>query len=367
MMFEYLHQGEAEFLYEEVFVRRTYLQHGLVAKEGAVIVDAGANIGLFSLQCLREASGVQVYAFEPIPAIYDVLVRNLNNNASDIIKGRSCPKPIILRVALGAEQAEEEFHFFGDNPGESTRHLEERGKQLQALNSDVDAASWRQVLEGENPKDAGPAAAGGAVKREHAEGKNESFFCNVVPLSLALDQLGISTVDLLKVDVEGDELAVLHGIDDEDWPKIRQVALEVHDVDGRLAATVDLLKSEPAAFDEVCWEPQVTSEVKGYVMVVPSALKMFLVFAKRSPRGQSSKTSSIDDGPATGLSARGEEDLCCGAVRGVEPETDAARTPAVIGGEVEGGKGAAPLGQGMDAERFCSCAPHSLSSQGKHP
>lgn len=45
---------------QEVFVRRSYLQHGLVAKEGAVVIDAGANIGLFSLQCLREAKGVQV-------------------------------------------------------------------------------------------------------------------------------------------------------------------------------------------------------------------------------------------------------------------------------------------------------------------
>lgn len=48
--------------------------------------------------------------------------------------------------------------------------------------------------------------------------------CSVVPLSLAIQQLDIATaVDLLKVDVEGDELAVLHGIDDDDWLKIRQV------------------------------------------------------------------------------------------------------------------------------------------------
>lgn len=60
-----------------------------------------------------------------------------------------------------------------------------------------------------------------------------------------------------------------------------QVAVEVHDIDGRLASTVDLLTSKPAAFDEVCWELQRTSEVDGYVMVVPSALKMYLVFAKR--------------------------------------------------------------------------------------
>lgn len=45
---------------QEVFVRRSYLQHGLVAEDGAVVIDAGANIGVFSLHCLREAKGVQV-------------------------------------------------------------------------------------------------------------------------------------------------------------------------------------------------------------------------------------------------------------------------------------------------------------------
>lgn len=45
---------------QEVFVRRSYLQHGLTIQDGAVVVDAGANVGLFSLQCLREANAVQV-------------------------------------------------------------------------------------------------------------------------------------------------------------------------------------------------------------------------------------------------------------------------------------------------------------------
>lgn len=45
---------------QEVFVRRSYLQHGVVAGDSAVVVDAGANIGLFSLHCLREAKEVQV-------------------------------------------------------------------------------------------------------------------------------------------------------------------------------------------------------------------------------------------------------------------------------------------------------------------
>lgn len=69
------------------------------------------------------------------------------------------------------------------------------------------------------------AAAGkDACEEGHERKGGVSFMCSVVPLSLAIQQLDIATaVDLLKVDVEGDELAVLHGIDDDDWLKIRQV------------------------------------------------------------------------------------------------------------------------------------------------
>lgn len=34
---------------------------------------------------------------------------------------------------------------------------------------------------------------------------------------------------------------MLRGLDDHHWPRIRQVAIELHDVDGRLEATRSLL------------------------------------------------------------------------------------------------------------------------------
>jgi hypothetical protein len=36
-------------------------------------------------------------------------------------------------------------------------------------------------------------------------------------------------VDLLKIDVERAELDVLLGIDERDWPRIRQIVAEVHE------------------------------------------------------------------------------------------------------------------------------------------
>uniref|UniRef100_A0A0D3L0V8 Methyltransferase FkbM domain-containing protein n=1 Tax=Emiliania huxleyi (strain CCMP1516) TaxID=280463 RepID=A0A0D3L0V8_EMIH1 len=57
-----------------------------------------------------------------------------------------------------------------------------------------------------------------------------------------LEELGVERVDLLKVDCEGDELAVLRGISARHWAAIRQVVAEVHDINGRLDRVVALLR-----------------------------------------------------------------------------------------------------------------------------
>lgn len=38
-----------------------------------------------------------------------------------------------------------------------------------------------------------------------------------------------SRIDFLKVDVEGEELAVLQGLDESGWQRVQQVVVEVHD------------------------------------------------------------------------------------------------------------------------------------------
>ena len=49
----------------------------------------------------------------------------------------------------------------------------------------------------------------------------------LVTLSSIIEDEGIDRIDILKVDVEGAELAVLRGIADKHWPKVQQLALEV--------------------------------------------------------------------------------------------------------------------------------------------
>lgn len=88
-----------------------------------------------------------------------------------------------------------------------------------------------------------------------------------------------------------------------------QVVLEVHDIDGRLSSVVDMLRSEAAGFEHVCWEAQETSEVGGYVMVLPRALRMFLVFARRVAKaggdcGRCAENYGSGIGPREGAGGR---------------------------------------------------------------
>ena len=47
---------------------------------------------------------------------------------------------------------------------------------------------------------------------------------------------------MLKIDAEKAELEIFRGIEAQDWPKIRQVVVDVHDLDQRLEVMTALLQ-----------------------------------------------------------------------------------------------------------------------------
>ncbi|MDP9121532.1 MAG: FkbM family methyltransferase, partial [Acidobacteriota bacterium] len=60
-------------------------------------------------------------------------------------------------------------------------------------------------------------------------------------LSEVIREHAVERIDLLKIDVEKSEAEVLLGLAPEDWPKVSQMAAEVHDLEGRLRDLEDLL------------------------------------------------------------------------------------------------------------------------------
>ena len=70
---------ETDFLYSEIWgAESAYGRPGSVEfKPGAVVIDAGANIGMFSLYAAARCRGdARIYSFEPIPSTHAVLAAN---------------------------------------------------------------------------------------------------------------------------------------------------------------------------------------------------------------------------------------------------------------------------------------------------
>ena len=221
---------EARFLYEEIFREGCYDDVDL--PDRPFVVDVGANIGMFVLFLKRLRPGAEVLAFEPAPASVELMRRNLELHGLDGVE--------LHEVALGGEAEKDvPFTYYPMIPGNSTRYPEI--KELQKANM-------------------AKTLAAKVVERMH---RGEEITVSVDRLSayLAPDR----PVDLLKMDVEGAEVDVLLGIDAEHWPLVRQVVLEVQDLDGRLDAVTDLLRRnglEPA----VRQAPLIGAENRAYLV-----------------------------------------------------------------------------------------------------
>lgn len=218
----HLNQSETAFLYQEIFKDGFYLKHGVSVSADDVVFDVGANIGIFSIWLHQQHPGVRIYAFEPIPEVYQVLASNFSSLG---IPGKA------MECALADKTTTTQFTYYPNNSVMSGKYAR--------------AAEDRQVTSAfMNNKN--PAFAEAAKKdpkwARHTEMMLESLFeektavCQVRTVSDVIRDENLSKIDLLKVDVEKSEHEVLAGIAPGDWPKIRQVILEVHDIDGRVAA-----------------------------------------------------------------------------------------------------------------------------------
>src|SRR5262245_34479683 len=70
---------ETLHLYQDIFVLKVYLQHGITLSEHSVVIDGGANIGMFSLFVLENCPTASIHAFEPAPKTFEILKANLSS------------------------------------------------------------------------------------------------------------------------------------------------------------------------------------------------------------------------------------------------------------------------------------------------
>lgn len=71
--------GEAHYLYHEIFTHDDYLLDLPRLRPDAVVVDAGANIGLFALRIRRACPAARLTVVEPVPGTCALLRTNLSD------------------------------------------------------------------------------------------------------------------------------------------------------------------------------------------------------------------------------------------------------------------------------------------------
>ncbi|MFD7668383.1 FkbM family methyltransferase [Streptomyces sp. NPDC059788] len=216
-----VNRTETDFLYREIFLDNAYLRHGLTVPERATVVDVGANIGMFALRAAAVSPGARIIAVEPAAEPAAALARNAGLYGLDVT---------VLQCALGGTEGETDFTYYPGNSVMSGRFAR----------SDEDIDVLRRYLgTGTGTEGHGQRLARLAVGRMAAETRR----CAVSTLTQVVAEQRLDRIDLLKIDVEKAEADVLAGIDDALWPRIDRIAMEVHDIGGRLRNIVSQLRA----------------------------------------------------------------------------------------------------------------------------
>ena len=213
-----LNPPETDFMYREIFVREVYLQHGIELPENACVIDAGANIGLFSLFVATQLPHARVFAFEPAAPTANVLKMNVLANF--------CPNVSVRVQGFSDHRGIAALTFYPHSAGMSSVYPN-RDEEHATLTSIVaNQLTLGEIPEAEELRDFTADLVGAKLVEQILE-------CVLIRLSDFIDAEAIDEVDLLKVDVQKSELDLLGGIRDEHWQRIKQIVVEVHDIEGR--------------------------------------------------------------------------------------------------------------------------------------
>jgi FkbM family methyltransferase len=216
---------EADHFYDDIFHKRIYLRHGVTLEPGDCVFDVGGNIGTFALFAHASAPGGRIFTFEPAPPLYARLRANLALNGAT---ARA------FNHGIAADERTACFTFYPNSSGMSSFY--------------ADQAEEREVLRRMMERERSEGVEGMDALMEYTDELLDERFravemeCRLRPLSAVIREQGVRRIDFLKIDVQKAEMEVLRGIEDADWPRIRQIVIEVHDLDGRLAEVTRLLE-----------------------------------------------------------------------------------------------------------------------------
>lgn len=164
------------FTFDELYFGHVYdAMHDFVPRQGWLVFDVGANVGVFTREQVR--CGAEVYAFEPNPDCYRRLSRMVKaNDLADRVRTFDC--------ALGREAGTAGLHV---------------------------PNGW---------------TTSGSIK-QLSDSNGGMPIVDVTTLDSIVSALEVTHVDLLKIDTEGAEIDVLLGAE-EALKIVRRIVVEYH-------------------------------------------------------------------------------------------------------------------------------------------
>lgn len=146
-----------------------FIQERLKGIDSPIVFDVGANVGDYSLSVARHLAAARILAFEPADEVYAELARQVSKTNSNVET---------FKLGFSDTDGSETLHLYAiDGHGES--QLSSVVKRLPTQVAEIHVAATQQISV-----------------------RTVDSFC---------EQENIDKIDLLKLDVEGHELAVLKG------------------------------------------------------------------------------------------------------------------------------------------------------------
>ncbi|CAN5596121.1 hypothetical protein BH10ACT8_BH10ACT8_08470 [soil metagenome] len=194
-----LDHAETAFLYREIFVERQYAPPELHLPPRPTIVDVGANIGVFSLFALHEWAPALLVAVEPFTHV----ARSLRNNL------RQFSAANVVQAAIGDSSGRVEFEYYPSCSVMSGRSIDPERDRAAIVESRLQSAA-----------ESGPEVRRrlrAALERIAAQRCRDvaTEWIQQTTLSKIVADRCPGGVDLLKIDVEGDEMVALESLGDQ--------------------------------------------------------------------------------------------------------------------------------------------------------
>lgn len=164
----------------EIWKSQVYTRNFYTPQPGAIIIDAGANIGIFSLWLAQKYPSCKIYAFEPFHENIEYLKKNIESFQSSQIE--------LIPAGIAGKSG---WATFSDD--ENRRSVDHRLSMEASVPSDT------------------------------------SNSIQTYSMADIFEKIQASEIDLFKIDIEGSEFAFFESLQQDDIRRVKKFAIEYHD------------------------------------------------------------------------------------------------------------------------------------------